>query len=281
MGQDFGSVEPLPIRVVDDCSTEESWSVIEAATFPETVHFSRHSVNKGLSYARNTGIENTNSLWLAFCDDDDYWPKEMASNFLQVADKSPQDVGVILGLPENRRSTCESFFDGYPTIKELLLAGITPPVSSQMYKREVLVSCKGYDTDVRSGVDHGLWINLASTTNPRVAVAWGSVASVGSTSEDTRLTTNEVKRRTGIDASLKLWKEKIELTLGPDFYQHFVSSYKSYLDVTFFVLDIRNRAYRSVVKKLANPKFVYVFSRYVISRLLKKCNLFPSYRPKK
>lgn len=62
----------LELIAVDDCSTDGS--VAEVAKFPQ-VRQLRHSENRGIAAARNSGLREANGNYLAFLDADDVWPE--------------------------------------------------------------------------------------------------------------------------------------------------------------------------------------------------------------
>lgn len=71
------SFEEIEYIFVDDCTPDNSVSIIEGllAEYPEKkerVKIVRHSVNRGLSASRNTGLSFASGRFVAFCDSDDY-----------------------------------------------------------------------------------------------------------------------------------------------------------------------------------------------------------------
>lgn len=60
------------ILIVDDCSIDGSLAIAENFT-NNKISLVKHSVNLGLSAARNTGIKHASSHYIAFLDSDDLW----------------------------------------------------------------------------------------------------------------------------------------------------------------------------------------------------------------
>jgi len=106
----------------------------------------------------------------------------------------------------------------------------------------------GYDVNITSGVDHDLWIRLLCK-NPRIVVIWGDY--IETTINTTgRMTTNEVKRKTGIHNSLLTWKRPIVADIRMKFYKHLVKQYSLYLEYKFVLYDIKNKQWLSSLKRL-------------------------------
>lgn len=74
------SFKDLEVIVVDDCGEDNSMALVQ--TFIDKYHgpisfrILRHSHNRGLSAARNTGIENATGEYVMFLDSDDYWAED-------------------------------------------------------------------------------------------------------------------------------------------------------------------------------------------------------------
>lgn len=68
------------IIVVDDCSVDQTIEKIDKikSTVRKTVDFVfiKLSTNRGISYARNIGIDEANGKYIAFLDGDDLWKKD-------------------------------------------------------------------------------------------------------------------------------------------------------------------------------------------------------------
>lgn len=64
------SVPPDEIIIIDDGSTDHTSAV--CAKLPASVRYIRQE-NRGLSVARNRGIAEASSEWIALCDSDDCW----------------------------------------------------------------------------------------------------------------------------------------------------------------------------------------------------------------
>ena len=270
------------VIIVDDCSSDPMPASLRSYVDEwENVRYIRHEVNRGLAAARNSAIEYAQGRYFSFCDDDDQWPQGFAFSLVRAADQTPLDVGIVLGFSEENKSVCESFFAKCPTIREVMLQGITPPVGSQLYRTELIRAVGGYDTHIISGVDHDLWISL-SKSNTKVCAIWGAHAIVGAEPDRDRLTTVEERRRKGIASSLELWRPRIEEVFGGEFYRHFCRSYQQYLDYKFFVQSIKRSRYGQALLRALKPQVMAVVATRLFLRMVGKktarCNLFPAFR---
>ena len=72
----------LEIIVVDDASDDDVQSVVESFGDPR-IRYIRHSINRGGSGARNTGIRAATGEFIAFLDDDDEWEPTKTAEQLQ------------------------------------------------------------------------------------------------------------------------------------------------------------------------------------------------------
>ena len=62
----------LQVIVVDDGSTEDTAGVVSRSG-DHRVRVLRQATSKGVSTARNVGLSEVTTEWVAFCDDDDLW----------------------------------------------------------------------------------------------------------------------------------------------------------------------------------------------------------------
>jgi glycosyltransferase involved in cell wall biosynthesis len=77
------------VFIVNDCSTDDS--VVKVKPFlSEKIKLIEHSENKGLSAARNTGIQNANSDYITFLDADDLWKPTFLETIHQLITNFPE-----------------------------------------------------------------------------------------------------------------------------------------------------------------------------------------------
>lgn len=270
------------VILVDDASDESISENDFSASLLCELRVSVHAHNKGLASSRNTAINLASGEYFSFCDDDDQWPPGLASRLVSALDSAPSEVGMAIAINEDRKVTCGHLFEDYPRLTELMRAGLTPPVGSQIYRTELLRQVGGYRPEVLSGVDHDLWTSLARI-DPRVAAAWGEPAIVGSSPFRERLTTVEHRRRAGIEKSLAIWRDDLCEVFGVPFYQHFVDSYRWYLDYNFFVKSIQKREYLDAALRALRAPWLpieVVKRRWDRLRGHSRCTLFPEFKGK-
>jgi glycosyltransferase involved in cell wall biosynthesis len=80
------TVSDIEIICVDDASTDGSASLIDGVTRQDTrVVFLKHTANRGLSAARNTGLHAARSPWVLFVDSDDLVSSRLCERALAAA----------------------------------------------------------------------------------------------------------------------------------------------------------------------------------------------------
>lgn len=96
----------LECIIVDDCGTDGSMDIVRQTIedYQGPIHFSviRHERNRGLSVARNTGVEHAKGDYVMFVDSDDYLLPESLSYFLENLAQHP-NVDMIMGNVENKK----------------------------------------------------------------------------------------------------------------------------------------------------------------------------------
>lgn len=272
--QDYRSFEVI---LVDDASSHP---------LPESTRhhlellngkYIRQTKNLGLASARNRAISAASGRFIAFCDDDDRWPESMAGELTTAMLNAPADVEVGLLLSASSQAACQPQFDAYPRLAHLMMVGLTPPVSANIFSVEALNEVGGYRSHVKSGVDHDIWISLLRR-NSRAAIVWGSPPMTGQSAIG-RMTTNEPNRRFEIAKSLEIWAPDLASALGDSFPAHFEYSYLLHLDLSFFTKDVRQLSLRSAIRRLLKrPSLVLALFRVRFDKSLHRCRtLFPRF----
>ena len=149
------TLKPEEVIVVDDGSTDNTAAL--AAELGARV-ISRP--NGGLSAARNTGIENTSSEWIALLDADDLWAPEKLER--QAACIRPETVLVYTGIrifDDNGVRAVRRADDPIAARKMLRYRNpITP--STALVRREAVVQDGGFREDIRACEDWEMWFRL-------------------------------------------------------------------------------------------------------------------------
>jgi glycosyltransferase involved in cell wall biosynthesis len=108
--------------------------------------------HRGVSDARNAGIEASRGNYLRFIDADDYFPPESTSLLLGLIDGS--DRGIAVGATRWCREDLEPIFD-WPAgcrgdaVRSCLLLRSTPTIPSMLLPRSVVDSAGPWDPEFR------------------------------------------------------------------------------------------------------------------------------------
>lgn len=149
------TLKPEEVLVVDDGSSDNTAAL--AAELGATVISRR---NGGLSAARNTGIQNTSSEWIALLDADDMWAPEKLER--QAACIQRETVLVYTGIrifDDNGVRAEVTATDPISARKMLRYRNpITP--SSALVRRDCVMQDGGFREDIRACEDWEMWVRL-------------------------------------------------------------------------------------------------------------------------
>lgn len=150
--------------VVDDGSdTDYTEEVVEE--YPETVRCLVHRTNRGLSAARNTGIEAAGSKYVAFLDDDDRWARNKLSEQVQALERS-SDAGLATCLLaavslDGDLLRCEGSKPEGDLGTVILRRNVIGSPSRVVATREALLNIGGFDESLPTKQDWDLYIRLS------------------------------------------------------------------------------------------------------------------------
>ena len=102
--------DPFEIILVDDCSSDDLQAALTPFSGDERVRLIRHEHNRGVSAARNSGVEAARGELIAFLDSDDAWrPTKLEKQVAHISDRA--GAGFICGtLTEVRSDDAPSTF---------------------------------------------------------------------------------------------------------------------------------------------------------------------------
>ena len=85
-------LEDYEVIAVNNCSTDGSLDVLEKLEADDHRIKVLDIKKKGVSYARNTGLEEATGKWIQFLDADDYLVEDYLSQAVKLAEKSKADI---------------------------------------------------------------------------------------------------------------------------------------------------------------------------------------------
>ncbi len=162
-------VDSIEIIIVDDGSTDSTWQVLTTlAQANSLIRLIKMQENRGVSAARNAGIQAANGKFLAFLDADDVWlpgklKKQLAEiyrdpsiSLVSCNSKLVSESGEFLKEGHKNRPPVE----GANAWKTLLIYNFIPTPTVLTY-RHLVLELGGFDENLQVGEDLDLWIRLA------------------------------------------------------------------------------------------------------------------------
>lgn len=152
--------EKIEVLIVDDGSTDQTGSIADSYSKKYENIRTFHIRNKGVSSARNLGIENSKGMYVAFLDADDWIESQFCSEMYYTAIKEKADIVAsgILFDTENETIVSRPVTDKYRVLdKESALAGflcgnIDVHVVDKIFKRELLTKHR-FDSMIKIAED--------------------------------------------------------------------------------------------------------------------------------
>lgn len=158
--------QDFEIVVVDDCSTDDTQQVVSSIN-DKRVRYICHDVNKGVSAARNTGVLDSYSEYVAFLDDDDLWLPEKLELQIDLLENSPALVGgVYTGFLKMDRISGRVLEKVIPTKRgriliELYSRNWIGTASTVVLRRSCLEEAGLFDESIDYGEEYDMWIRVA------------------------------------------------------------------------------------------------------------------------
>ena len=183
----------LEIIIVDDGSNDKSESLVKWDHNPR-IRCIRHNENKGVSAARNTGIEAARGKYIGFLDDDDEWLPEKLLKQIQAFKEARPETGIVYTafrrivrdaqytIPSPRKRQ----IDG--SMFKNLFWGNFITASAVLIKKECFEKAGMFDEELPSFQDWDLWLRMArhypfAYIDEPLAIQYGQEDSLSSNSE--------------------------------------------------------------------------------------------------
>ena len=130
----------LDILVIDDGSTDHSDEICDKYAEKDKRIKVFHTENRGLSAARNLGLENAKGEYIGLVDSDDWIEQDMFEALLSKIEETAADVaecGSFVDYPEKsiKRTAIQQVVQSEESIEALLHGRISTQVWNKLYNR--------------------------------------------------------------------------------------------------------------------------------------------------
>lgn len=214
------------IIVINDGSTDSSKKIVEEykKTSPISINLI-NCKNGGVSKARNVGLQNAKTKWVALCDSDDEWFLDKIEHQANIINANP-DIDFLGG--NHVEKTQKIFFQSLYgtkriTVKDLCLK-VLPQTSTAIFKTCIFNEIGGYDETQKYAEDGNYFMKIAAKYgyyyDSQQVVTYGDgksgfgesglSANIGKMHEGLVKNINEMKDMGYISYSFFLWSIFIE-----------------------------------------------------------------------
>ncbi|MFN3530991.1 MAG: glycosyltransferase family 2 protein [Candidatus Brocadia sp.] len=157
--------QDFEIIVVDDGSKDNTPEVVNRLN-NKKIKYIRNEINKGEAGARNTGIINSNSEYIAFLDDDEWLPEKLTLQ-VDLLKNSPTKVGVVYtGYIEVDRTSQKILWKMVPVkkgniYKDMFIKNYVGIPSTVIARRACFEKIGLFDESVVYPTDYDMWIRIS------------------------------------------------------------------------------------------------------------------------
>jgi glycosyltransferase involved in cell wall biosynthesis len=159
------TVKPEKIIVVYDNSQDNTLSIINEylKKFPDLISFIQGpGVSAGA--ARQEGIAAAQTRYIAFLDADDWYADDALEHLLSSVEKTGAVCGFICKVYADGTRKQPSKSNEREITFDMLKRSNPVPMSTTMYRRELLKEVRGFDLNLRTVEDYDLHLRITKVT---------------------------------------------------------------------------------------------------------------------
>ncbi len=152
--------------IIDDASDDRTEEIIASYLKNPQITYQKLPFNKGVSHARNRGVDKALGEWIAFLDSDDEWLPHKLQEQLTLWHERPdlrvihgEEIWIRAGKRVNQKKIHQKF-GGQIFEKCLPLCLISP--SCVMLEKSLYLEMGGFDEDFIVCEDYDLWLKITS-----------------------------------------------------------------------------------------------------------------------
>jgi glycosyltransferase involved in cell wall biosynthesis len=155
----------LHVIVVDDASSTEDTAGVVSSFADRRLRIVRQAVTRGVSRARNRGVSDAQTEWVAFCDDDDLWSPDKLSRQIAAARSGRRDWAYTGCVYVNVELVVQNGAPPLPAdaMRAALARYNAMPAgaSNVIVRSDVFGRLGGFDPSLTHLPDWDLWLRLA------------------------------------------------------------------------------------------------------------------------
>ena len=155
------TVEDIEILVIDDCSPDNMAEIVmEYGENDSRIRYIKMGENRGVAAARNRGVQQAKSGWIAFLDSDDAWAADKLEKQFGVQEKTGAELIYAAARCMDRKGELTGRFFRVPEQIEYeeLIKGNDIVCSSVLVKREWLLKYPMERSNLHE--DYLCWLRL-------------------------------------------------------------------------------------------------------------------------
>jgi GT2 family glycosyltransferase len=150
--------------VVDNGSTDRTPEILRAINDPRLKVLTLS--DRGVSFARNLGLQSARGNLIAFIDSDDTWSTEFLARMFSALVANPHAVLAYcgwqnVGLPGPRGEPFLPPDYESPDKAAALLGGCRWPIHACLARRAAIMEAGGFNTQLTIGEDYLLWMEVS------------------------------------------------------------------------------------------------------------------------